>query len=131
MKNNKNEQNGFTLVELVIAVALVGVLSIVALPKITGVSTDARQAGLEAMAAVLTGISTNNYIMQSSGATGGKTALTCNALLDRLDGGAFPAGFGFGNGSSALTNDVIHTDCTVVTTTSPVLTANFTARGVS
>jgi prepilin-type N-terminal cleavage/methylation domain-containing protein len=131
MKNNKNEQNGFTLVELVIAVALVGVLSIVALPKITGVSTDARQAGLEAMAAVLTGISTNNYIMQSSGATGGKAALTCNALLDRLDGGAFPAGFGFGNGTSVVAAETVVTSCTVVTTAAPVLTANFTARGVN
>jgi prepilin-type N-terminal cleavage/methylation domain-containing protein len=131
MKNNKNEQNGFTLVELVIAVALVGVLSIVALPKITGVSTDARQAGLEAMAAVLTGISTNNYIMQSSGATGGVTALSCGALVSLLDGGAFPSGFGFGNGSSTITHDSIVTDCTVVTTAAPVLTANFTARGVN
>jgi prepilin-type N-terminal cleavage/methylation domain-containing protein len=131
MKNIKNEQNGFTLVELVIAVALVGVLSIVALPKITGVSTDARQAGLEAMASVLTGISTNNYIMQSSGATGGKTALTCGALLADLDGGAFPTGFGFGNASSVIVHNEIASTCTVVTTSGTILSAPFTTRGIN
>jgi prepilin-type N-terminal cleavage/methylation domain-containing protein len=131
MKNIKNEQNGFTLVELVIAVALVGVLSIVALPKITGVSTDARQASLEAMASVLTGINTNNYILKSSGSTGGQTALTCGALAGDLDGGALPAGFDFGNSGSAVAAETTVTTCTVVTTAAPVLTANFTARGVS
>jgi prepilin-type N-terminal cleavage/methylation domain-containing protein len=131
MTNIKNEQNGFTLVELVIAVALVGVLSIVALPKITGVSTDARQAGLEAMASVLTGINTNNYILKSSGSTGGLTALTCGALAADLDGGALPTGFDFGNSGSAVAAETIVTTCTVVTTSAPVLTANFTARGVS
>jgi prepilin-type N-terminal cleavage/methylation domain-containing protein len=131
MKNIKNEQNGFTLVELVIAVALVGVLSIVALPKIMGVSTDARQASLDAVAAVLTGISTNNYVARSTDATKGTAALTCNALVGDLDGGVMKTGFAYGNGASVIADDAIVTSCTVVTTTTPVLTANFTARGVN
>jgi MSHA pilin protein MshA len=130
MKNIKNEQNGFTLVELVIAVALVGVLSIVALPKIMGVSTDARQAGLEGVAAVLTGISTNNYVTRSTDVTKGTAALTCGALVGDLDGGIMKAGFDFGNAASPVADDATVT-CTVVTTTTPVLTANFTARGTN
>jgi prepilin-type N-terminal cleavage/methylation domain-containing protein len=130
MTNIKNEQNGFTLVELVISVALVGVLSIVALPKITGVSTDARQASLEAMASVLTRINTSNYILQSSGATGGQAVTQCDSLESDLEGGALPSGFDFGNSTSAVAAEAVAT-CTVVTTTTPVLTANFTARGVS
>tara|TARA_B110000503_G_scaffold137247_1_gene221151 strand:+ start:173 stop:568 length:396 start_codon:yes stop_codon:yes gene_type:complete len=131
MTNIKKEQNGFTLVELVITVALVGLLSIVALPKITGVSTDARQASLEAMASVLTGINTNNYILKSSGATGGQTVLTCGALAGDLDGGGLPTGFNFGNSGSTVAAETIVTSCTVVTSAAPVLTANFTARGVN
>jgi prepilin-type N-terminal cleavage/methylation domain-containing protein len=129
MKNIKNEQNGFTLVELVIAVALVGVLSIVALPKIMGVSEDARQASLDAVAAVLTGISTNNYVARSTDVNKGTAALTCGALVGDLDGGIMKAGFAFGNGTSTVANDATVTTCTVETTTTPVLTANFTARG--
>jgi prepilin-type N-terminal cleavage/methylation domain-containing protein len=130
MKNIKNEQNGFTLVELVIAVALVGVLSIVALPKIMGVSTDARQASVEAAAAVLSSISTNNYILRSSDATKGTAALTCGALVTHMAGGIMDPDFAFANASASVANGAL-VDCALNTVALPLLTANFVQRGVS
>jgi prepilin-type N-terminal cleavage/methylation domain-containing protein len=129
MKNIKNEQNGFTLVELVIAVALVGVLSIVALPKIMGVSTDARQASVNAAAAVLSSISTNNYIARSADITKGLTTVNCGSLVTLMDGGVMDSDFAFGD-SAATTAAGVLTSCVLNTTALPVLTANFTQRGV-
>jgi hypothetical protein len=106
-------------------------LSIVALPKIMGVSDDARQASVDAVAAVLTGISTNNYVTRSTDATKGLPALTCNALVTLLDGGVLKAGFDFNvaQAASAIANDSIATDCLVHTSTTPVMSATFTQRG--
>ena len=128
MKNIKNEQNGFTLVELVIAVALVGVLSIVALPKIMGVSTDARQASVEAAAAVLSGISTNNYIARSADISKGLTAVNCGSLVTLLDGG-IGSDFALGDAATTVAEDVSQ-NCILNTVALPVLTANFVQRGV-
>jgi MSHA pilin protein MshA len=129
MKNIKNEQNGFTLVELVIAVALVGVLSIVALPKIMGVSTDARQASLEAAAAVLTAVSTNNYIARSSDITNGLTSVQCDSLVTLLDGGGIGTDFVLGDPTTTVAANIVG-NCILSTTALPVLSANFQQRGV-
>jgi MSHA pilin protein MshA len=129
MTNIKNAQCGFTLIELVVSVTLVGILSVVALPKIMGVTDDARQATLDAVAGTLTSFGANNYIERSSNATQGFAMATCGAAVALLDSGALPAGFAFGASASTVAVDV-KTTCTIVTTTTPLLTSNFDAYGV-
>jgi len=129
MKNIKNEQNGFTLVEIVIAVALVGVLSIVALPKIMGVSTDARQASVEAAAAVLSSISTNNYIARSADISKGLTSINCGSLVTLLDGGAMDSDFALDDATVTVAADGT-VACKLNSVALPVVFANFTQRGV-
>lgn len=43
MKNNK----GFTLIELMIAIAIIGILALVLIPRVAGVKNQAREAGLD------------------------------------------------------------------------------------
>lgn len=46
---NSNSSQGFTLIELVMVIVLVGVLAAFALPKFADLSTDARLASLESL----------------------------------------------------------------------------------
>ena len=46
----KNNRKGFTIVELVIVIAVIGILAGVMIPTISGVIADAKQAALEAEA---------------------------------------------------------------------------------
>ena len=52
---------GFTLIELVVVIVLLGILAAVAVPKFTDLSGDARQAAVNGVAGSLTSGSTSNY----------------------------------------------------------------------
>jgi prepilin-type N-terminal cleavage/methylation domain-containing protein len=136
MSNIKNEQSGFTLVELVIAVALVGVLSIVAIPKITGVSDDARQASVNGVAFSLAESSKRNYMIRGANNANGFEVINCDDPVEGLEGNTLPAGFALVAGSSsalvtlAEANTVL-TLCSIETTTTPKKTATYITYGIA
>ena len=60
MKVN-NAQQGFTLIELVAVIVLLGVLAVTALPRFMDLRGDARQAVMESMQGSLQGAATQVY----------------------------------------------------------------------
>lgn len=58
---NYTKQNGFTLIELVIVIIILGILSAVAVPKFIDIQTDARISSLNGVKASLEGGSTLIY----------------------------------------------------------------------
>ena len=57
MKN----QNGFTLIELIIVIVLLGVLAAIAVPRFVNLEDDAQAAALNASAAAITSAMNINY----------------------------------------------------------------------
>lgn len=57
MKN----QNGFTLIELVIVIVLLGVLAAIAVPRFVNLEDDAQEAALNATAAAISSAMNINY----------------------------------------------------------------------
>ena len=69
-RKSTNAQSGFTLIELIIVIIILGILSAVALPKFVGLSSDARLSSLNALQGSIKttiAMSHGKYIVNTTG----------------------------------------------------------------
>lgn len=77
----KNDE-GFTLIELVVVVVILGILAATALPKFVDLQGDARSASVQAMAGALnTTVQLVMSVWQLRGASGGTVTMAGGALV--------------------------------------------------
>lgn len=140
-------QKGFTLIELVMVIVILGVLSAVALPKFIDTTSDARAAAVKGVAGGLASSSAVNYAAsiakgQINGAaiatatamtgvqdtSGGCTEAVATSLIDGTTFHATNAG-AYNVSGGSLTNVGDTTVCTVQSNDDNSQTATFTLSG--
>ena len=123
----KQNQGGFTLIELVMVIVILGILAAVALPKFVDLMGDAQAAATLGVAGALASASAINYASRSISSTKAGTAAvsTCTDASALLQGG-LPAGYTVSGASVAAGSTVA---CTVTGPSSS--TGAFTALGIA
>lgn len=119
------QMQGFTLIELVIVIAIIGILSAVAIPKYINLSSNAQTAATDAIAGALGAANASNYAARKLSSSLGVAVANCTDVANALQGG-LPTGYTI---TSATVSADANVTCTLTGPSST--TSTFSATGIS
>lgn len=91
MNMNMKKQAGFTLIELVMVIVILGVLAAVAIPKFVDLSIDAKDAALQGVVGGLNSANAINYASRSANSAKGVAVTNCTSVANAME--SMPTGY--------------------------------------
>ena len=109
-----NANKGFTLIELVVVIVILGVLAITAAPRFLDLTQEAEVGAVQGVAGAVSSAAAINYAAckADSTSTDCSTVDTCSAAGALLQGGALPTGYVFDAPTTAVAPDAT-VDCQI------------------
>lgn len=108
----KEQQSGFTLIELVAVIVILGALAVVALPRFINLQDEAQTAALEGVAGGLGSASAINLAGSLAGDTSAGSFTVCTNVNAAMQGGV-PDGYTVTGGGPGATATGAEFDCFV------------------